>query len=108
MNLIIAHGALSYDCKLILVDGKQVSSARGGTAPTCSSARPSKPPSRRSKYFQATMNDRYKTLLATGRRKIARDSGEHIYLVVIDEYAYFSATIGTKAEREKFARSPAT
>ena len=24
LNLIVAHGALSYDCKLILVDGKQV------------------------------------------------------------------------------------
>ena len=24
LNLITAHGALSYDCKLILVDGKQV------------------------------------------------------------------------------------
>src|SRR5205085_1040743 len=24
LNLIVAHGALSFDCKLILVDGKQV------------------------------------------------------------------------------------
>ena len=24
LNLIVAHGALSHDCKLILVDGKQV------------------------------------------------------------------------------------
>jgi S-DNA-T family DNA segregation ATPase FtsK/SpoIIIE len=48
------------------------------------------------------MNDRYQDLLATGRRKIARDSGEHIYLVVIDEYAYYSATIGSKADREAF------
>src|ERR1700750_3512740 len=24
LNLIVAHGALSYDCKLILTDGKQV------------------------------------------------------------------------------------
>ena len=49
------------------------------------------------------MNDRYDKLLAAGRRKITRDSGEPVYLVVIDEYAYFSATVGTKAEREKFA-----
>jgi S-DNA-T family DNA segregation ATPase FtsK/SpoIIIE len=49
------------------------------------------------------MNDRYDDLLAAGRRKITRDSGEHIYLVVIDEYAYFSATVGSKKEREDFA-----
>ena len=54
-------------------------------------------------YFQQTMNNRYDTLLATGRRKITRDAGEHVYLIVIDEYAYFSATVGTKTEREKFA-----
>ena len=37
------------------------------------------------------------------RRKITRDSGEHVYLIVIDEYAYFSATVGTKQQRESFA-----
>ena len=42
-------------------------------------------------------------LLATGRRKITRDDGEDVYLVVIDEYAYYSATIGKKNDREEFA-----
>jgi hypothetical protein len=42
------------------------------------------------------MNDRYDTLLAEGRRKITRQSGEQVYLVVIDEYACFSATVGDK------------
>ena len=49
------------------------------------------------------MDARYDKLLATGRRKITRDDGDPVYLIVIDEYAYFSATVGTKAEREKFA-----
>ena len=49
------------------------------------------------------MNTRYDTLLAGGRRKITRADGECVYLIVIDEYAYFSATVGTKQEREKFA-----
>lgn len=49
------------------------------------------------------MDARYKMLLATGRRKIAPGSGEHVYLMLIDEYAYFSATTGTKQDREKFA-----
>jgi len=49
------------------------------------------------------MDTRYDKLLADGRRKITRESGKPVYLIVIDEYAYFSATVGTKAEREKFA-----
>ena len=49
------------------------------------------------------MNTRYDALLAAGRRKITRADGEHVYLIVIDEYAYFSATVGTKTEREDFA-----
>ena len=103
LNLITAHGALSHDCKLILVDGKQVelglwrASADGFIGPSIKDAIEA------FEDFQATMNTRYDTLLAGGRRKITRDDGEHVYLIVIDEYAYFSATVGTKQEREKFA-----
>jgi hypothetical protein len=53
--------------------------------------------------FQQIMNRRYQRLLATGRRKITRDDGEQVYMVVIDEYAYYSATIGKKTDREEFA-----
>jgi len=53
--------------------------------------------------FQATMNTRYDKLLANGARKITRQSGEPVYLILIDEYAYFSATVGSKQDREKFA-----
>ena len=34
--------------------------------------------------------------------------GEPVYLVVIDEYAYFSATVGTKPSRPSTPPSPAT
>jgi len=103
LNLIVAHGALSFDCKLILVDGKQVElgmwreSADGFIGPSIEDAIEA------FKDFQGTMNDRYRKLLATGRRKITRDDGEPVYLIPIDEYAYFSATIGTKPQREQFA-----
>ena len=102
LNLITAHGALSYDCKLILVDGNQVQLGPWRDCADVFIGPSIKDAIEAFKEFQATMNDRYKTLLASGRRKIARDSGEHIYLVVIDEYAYYSATIGSKAEREAF------
>jgi DNA segregation ATPase FtsK/SpoIIIE, S-DNA-T family len=103
LNLIVAHGALSYDCKLILVDGKQVEL---GLWRACADEfiGPSlKDAIEAFEHFQGTMNDRYNKLLATGRRKITREDGEPIYLIPIDEYAYFSATVGSKPDREKFA-----
>ena len=103
LNLITAHGALSHDCKLILVDGKQVelglwrACADEFIGPSLHDAIEA------FEHFQGTMNDRYQKLLATGRRKITREDGEPIYLIPIDEYAYFSATVGSKPDREKFA-----
>jgi S-DNA-T family DNA segregation ATPase FtsK/SpoIIIE len=103
LNLITAHAALSADCKLILVDGKQVEL---GLWRACADEfiGPSlKDAIEAFEHFQAKMDDRYRKLLATGRRKITRHDGEDIYLIPIDEYAYFSATIGSKQDREKFA-----
>jgi len=51
------------------------------------------------------MNDRYDALLDEGRHKITRQTGEQVYLVVIDEYAYFSATVGDKKQQAEFASS---
>ena len=95
-NLIVAHGALSYDCRLVLVDGNQVQlgpwrhSADMFIGPSLKDA------TQAFTEFQQIMNRRYDHLLATGRRKITRADGEPVYLVVIDEYAYYSATIGKK------------
>ena len=50
------------------------------------------------------MNDRYEHLLATGRRKITREDGEPVYLILIDEYAYFSATVGSKHRPRELRR----
>jgi len=103
INLITAHGALSYDCKLILVDGKRVELGPWRHCAGMFIGPSIKAATEAFESFQQTMDARYDTLLATGRRKITRDSGEHVYLIVIDEYAYFSATVGSKTEREKFA-----
>jgi S-DNA-T family DNA segregation ATPase FtsK/SpoIIIE len=102
LNLIVAHGALSHDCKLILIDGKQVElgpwrhCAHKFIGPSLEAATDA------FTEFQQDMNTGYDKLLANGRRKITRDSGEYVYLVVIDEYAYFSATVGKKQQREVF------
>jgi len=103
LNLITAHGALSCDCRLVLVDGNQVQ-----LGPWRHSADMFIGPSLKDAIaafteFQQIMNRRYARLLSTRRRKITRGDGEDVYLVVIDEYAYYSATVGKKAEREDFA-----
>ena len=49
------------------------------------------------------MNERYQMLLDLGLRKFTRDTGQDARFVVIDEYAYFSATVGTKAQQAEFA-----
>jgi S-DNA-T family DNA segregation ATPase FtsK/SpoIIIE len=103
INLIVAHGALSCDCNLVLIDGKQVELGAwrhcAGTfvGPSMTGALAAL------RQLQQIMNERYDKLLASGRRKITRESGEPVYLVVIDEYAYFSATVGDRKEREEYS-----
>ena len=103
LNLIVAHGALSADCNLVLVDGKQVElgqwrhCAEIFVGPDIGHAIAT------FQRLQQIMNGRYDTLLADGRRKITRHTGEPVYLVVIDEYAYFSATVGDKKQQGEFA-----
>jgi DNA segregation ATPase FtsK/SpoIIIE, S-DNA-T family len=103
LNLICAHGALSADCKLILIDGKRVELGAWRHCADQFIGPNIKAATEAFEAFQATMDDRYDKLLANGARKITRESGESVYLILIDEYAYFSATVGSKAEREKFA-----
>jgi S-DNA-T family DNA segregation ATPase FtsK/SpoIIIE len=102
LNLITAHGALSADCQLALIDGKQVElgpwrhCADIFVGPSITDALAAMT------TLQQTMNDRYDHLLATGRRKITRQTGETVWLVMIDEYAYFSTTVGKKQQRDEF------
>ena len=103
INLITAHGALSGDCRLVLIDGKQVElglwreCASRFVGPSMDDALDCM------RWLQNLMNGRYDRLVAAGLRKITAASGEPVYLVIIDEYAYFSATVGKKPEREEFA-----
>jgi DNA segregation ATPase FtsK/SpoIIIE, S-DNA-T family len=103
LNLIVAHGALSADCKLILVDGKQVELGPWAKCADMFIGPSLQAATEAFRQFQQIMDGRYRSLLATGRRKITKGDGESVYLVVIDEYAYFSATTGKKGEREEFA-----
>jgi S-DNA-T family DNA segregation ATPase FtsK/SpoIIIE len=48
------------------------------------------------------MNNRYAWLLAHNRRKISPADNVKVIAVIIDEIAFFSATVGTKQQQEKF------
>ncbi len=102
LNLIVAHAALSLDCRLILVDGKRVelgtwrACAETFIGPSISDA------TELLRQLQSTMDERYGELLDAGRRKITRQSGRPVVLVVFDELAYFSATIGETRQQKEF------
>ena len=101
-QLIVAHGALSHDCRLILVDGNQVQlgawrhSADMFIGPSLKDAIDA---------FTEFHNHEPPLRTAAGHRppQDHREDGEDVSLVVIDEYAYYSATIGKKTDREDFA-----
>jgi hypothetical protein len=55
--------------------------------------------------LRAEMDDRYDALLAAGRRKVTQDSGVPPVLLVFDELAYFSATVGDRKQQNEFTTS---
>jgi len=99
---IVAHGALSWsDCRLILIDGALVEL---GAWRSCADVFVGPDINQAIAVLeeeQTVINDRCEMLLDTGRRKIVKSDGVPVHLVVIDELAYFSATVGSKGEREK-------
>jgi DNA segregation ATPase FtsK/SpoIIIE, S-DNA-T family len=103
LNLLVAHAALSCDCRLVLVDGKRVElgpwrgCADTFVGPSIDDAISA------FRAEQAEMNQRYDMLLDLGLRKITRDTGHEARFIVIDEYAYFSATVGTKPQQAEFS-----
>jgi S-DNA-T family DNA segregation ATPase FtsK/SpoIIIE len=102
LNLIVAHAALSLDCRLVLVDGKRVElglwrrCAEAFIGPSITDAIDLL------KRLQAMMDGRYDELLDTGRRKITREGGQPVVVIVFDELAYFSATVGESRQQNEF------
>jgi S-DNA-T family DNA segregation ATPase FtsK/SpoIIIE len=102
LSNIVAHGALSGDCRMIFMDGALVEL---GAWRSCADVFVGPDIDRAIAVLeeqQQAITDCQERLLDTGRRKVARGDGENVRLTVIDELAYFSATIGTKTQREKF------
>ena len=102
LQLIVAHGALSADCKLILIDGKRVElglwadCAETFVGPSIDDAIDVM------HGLQALIDQRTDILLQMKKRKVTPDLNWPFYLVPIDEVAYFSATVGTSAQQKEF------
>jgi S-DNA-T family DNA segregation ATPase FtsK/SpoIIIE len=102
LQLIVAHGALSADCKLILIDGKRVElglwadCAEKFVGPSIDDAITVM------HGLQDLIDERTELLLQMKKRKVTPDLGWPFYLVPIDEVAYFSATVGTSVQQKEF------
>ena len=102
LQLIVAHGALSPDCRLILIDGKRVElglwrdCAERFIGPSIDDAIDTL------HWLQDQIDERTSWLLDHKMRKITPQLGWPVYLVPIDEVAYYSATVGTGTQQKEF------
>ncbi len=102
LNCIAAHAALSVDSRLVLLDGKLVElgqwedCADAFIGPDITAALDVL------KRLQLVMNNRYAWLRAHGRRKLTAADGLSVITVLVDEIAFYSATVGSKQEQEEF------
>jgi S-DNA-T family DNA segregation ATPase FtsK/SpoIIIE len=103
LNGIVAHAALSVDCRLCLFDGKRVElgqwrkCADAFVGPNIALA------IGLLRRVQTMMDNRYDYLEDCERRKMTPADVFTAYLIAIDEIAYFSATVGSKQQRDEFS-----
>ncbi|GAB3822887.1 FtsK/SpoIIIE domain-containing protein [Kribbella italica] len=98
----VAHAALCTDVDLILIDGKIVELLP--YAPVAKEFVGNNMPKalRVLKDLQADLDERYLHLARNGRKKIVPGDGFRAKLLVVDELAYFTVTVGTKEQQEEF------
>lgn len=102
LNIITAHAALSVNTRLVLFDGKQVELgmwddiADEFVGPDLAHAITTM------LRLQRVMDNRYTWLRAHRRRKIEPRDSIKVIVIVIDEIALYSATLGTEQEQKLF------
>ncbi|UQS26868.1 hypothetical protein L1857_30735 [Amycolatopsis thermalba] len=104
LNNIVAHGALCPDLSLWLFDGKQVELGLWREVADLFVGPDIERALTALERLQAEMDRRYVELDRVRRRKIDRHDPIDVIMVVIDELALFSATMGTKDQQEQFVR----
>lgn len=104
VNTIVGHAAMSPDCRMWLFDGKLVELDPWRDVADVFVGNDMTRALLKLRELQYELDIRYAMLRKAGRRKIVRDDGLDAILFVIDELALYSATYGTKEEREEFVR----
>jgi len=104
LNNVVAHAAMSSDCRLWLFDGKQVELGLWADVAEVFVGNDITDALDRLRELQAKMDARYAWLRRQRRRKIVRTDPVELIVVVIDEVAYYSATVGRKQDQEEFSR----
>ena len=104
LNNVVAHAAMSSDCRLWLFDGKQVELGLWSDVAEVFVGNDIADALDRLRELQAEMDARYAWLRRQRRRKIVRTDPVELIVVVIDEVAYYSATVGRKQDQEEFSR----
>ncbi|GIH14709.1 hypothetical protein Raf01_28810 [Rugosimonospora africana] len=104
LNTITAYAAMADNTRLVLFDGKLVE-----LGPWMDIADEFVGPDLEHalsvlRRLQVVINNRYAWLRAQRRRKLDRQDRMSVILVVLDELALYSATYGTKDQREEFDR----
>ncbi|MGI5288340.1 FtsK/SpoIIIE domain-containing protein [Nonomuraea polychroma] len=102
VQCIGCHAALCDRTRLVLLDGKQVElgmlapAADKFVGPDIDEAIITL------RRLQQVMNNRYTWLTARRRRKIDQYDNVNVIVVIIDEIAYFSATVGDERQQREF------
>jgi S-DNA-T family DNA segregation ATPase FtsK/SpoIIIE len=104
LNNIVGHAALCPDVQLVLVDGKEVELGMWRDVADTFVGKDHKRANAVLAELQHRMDARYDWLATNRRRKIVAADGVPFVLLVIDEIAFFSATIGTKPDQDEFVR----
>jgi S-DNA-T family DNA segregation ATPase FtsK/SpoIIIE len=102
LNNIVGHAALCPDVQLILIDGKRVELGMWREVADVFVGNAVNDGLTVLEQLQAEMDRRYDWLETQGRRKIIRTDGIPFILCVVDELAYFTATVGTKSTQDKY------
>ncbi|MDA0160662.1 FtsK/SpoIIIE domain-containing protein [Solirubrobacter ginsenosidimutans] len=102
LSVLLAAGALDPNARLWLLDGKLVELAAWAPVAQRVAGPNGDQAVELLREVRGVMEERYRELLARGLRKIRREDGLPLHLVVCDELAFY-LTLPDKSQRQEFA-----
>jgi DNA segregation ATPase FtsK/SpoIIIE-like protein len=100
LSLLVAAGALDPDARVWLLDGKLVELAAWAPVAEQLVGAECEQAVELLRALQREMDARYRELLALGLRKVRREDGLALHLVVVDELAFYLSAADRKLRQE--------